>query len=324
MIHALALLLGYLVDLVVGDPRGLPHPVVGMGKTITWAERALRGTFPATQAGERAAGLALAVALPLATAALSALALTIAGLASWWLALALDTLMCYQCLATRELVRQTACVQQALEEHDLAGARQAVSMVVGRETARLDEAGVSRAAVETVAENASDGVVAPLFYLALGGGPLGLAYKAVNTMDSMIGYKNERYLDFGRAAAKLDDLANLLPSRLCALAMVAVAPACGMSASDAWRVWRQDRGLSESPNAGQTESAAAGALGVRLGGPAIYFGRLVDKPWINAGGAQAQAADIARSHRLMVGASIVVLMMSCAARLGVACLATAV
>ena len=315
MTHVLALVLGYLIDVAVGDPRWLPHPVVGMGKTITWAERVLRGMFPDTAAGQRSAGLVLAVALPLATLALSTAALALASGVGWWLVLALDTLMCYQCLATHELVRQTSLVQNALELHDLDRARQAVSMVVGRQTDRLDEAGVSRAAVETVAENASDGGGAPLVYLALGGGPLGLAYKAVNTMDSMIGYKNERYLDFGRCAARLDDVVNFIPARLCALAMVAISPLLGLSAREAWRVWRQDRGLSESPNAGQTESAAAGALGVCLGGPATYFGKVVEKPWLNETGAQAGPGDIARANRLMVGASILVLTLCCAIRL---------
>ncbi len=314
MTHVMAIFLGFLLDLIFGDPRWLPHPVVGMGRTITWAEKRLRASFPDTPQGRRRAGAVLAAALPLATLALSCGALWIAGLVAWQLRLVLETLMCYQALATCELRRQTLVVGQRLEEGDLPAARTAVSMVVGRDTACLDEAGVTRAAVETVAENAADGVIAPLFYMALGGGPLALAYKAVNTMDSMIGYKNDKYLDFGRAAARLDDVCNFVPSRLAALLMVCVCPLLGFDASGAWRIWRRDWSLSTSPNSGQTEAACAGALGLRLLGDAFYFGKLVHKPAVGDNTREIEVADIARSNRLMLAASLSMLLLTCAVR----------
>lgn len=314
MTHVLAIILGYLLDLVFGDPRWLPHPVVGMGRTITWAEKRLRAAFPDTPQGRRRAGAVLAAALPVATLVLSVGLLWLAGLVAWQLRLALETLMCYQALATCELRRQTLAVGRSLAEGDLPAARVAVSMVVGRDTACLDAAGVTRAAVETVAENAADGVIAPLFYMALGGGPLALAYKAVNTMDSMIGYKNDRYLDFGRTAAHLDDVCNFVPSRLAALLMVCVCPLLGFDTHGAWRIWRRDWDLSTSPNSGQTEAACAGALGLRLLGDAFYFGKLVHKPAVGDDARTIEVADIARANRLMVVASSAMLLLTCFVR----------
>lgn len=314
MTHVLAIFFGFLLDLAFGDPRWLAHPVVGMGRTITWAEKRLRAAFPDTPQGRRRAGAVLAAALPLVTLVLSCGVLWLAHLVDWQLRLILETLMCYQALATCELRRQTLVVGQRLEEGDLPAARTAVSMVVGRDTACLDEAGVTRAAVETVAENAADGVIAPLFYMALGGGPLALAYKAVNTMDSMIGYKNDKYLDFGRAAARLDDVCNFVPSRLAALLMVCVCPFLGFDAGGAWRIWRRDWSLSTSPNSGQTEAACAGALGLRLLGDAFYFGKLVHKPAVGDDTRAIEVADIARANRLMLAASAAMLLLTCAVR----------
>lgn len=314
MTHVLAIFFGFLLDLAFGDPRWLAHPVVGMGRTITWAEKRLRAAFPDTPQGRRRAGAVLAAALPLVTLVLSCGVLWLVHLVDWQLRLILETLMCYQALATCELRRQTLVVGQRLEEGDLPAARTAVSMVVGRDTACLDEAGVTRAAVETVAENAADGVIAPLFYMALGGGPLALAYKAVNTMDSMIGYKNDKYLDFGRAAARLDDVCNFVPSRLAALLMVCVCPFLGFDAGGAWRIWRRDWSLSTSPNSGQTEAACAGALGLRLLGDAFYFGKLVHKPAVGDDTRAIEVADIARANRLMLAASAAMLLLTCAVR----------
>ena len=314
MTHVLAIFFGFLLDLAFGDPRWLAHPVVGMGRTITWAEKRLRAAFPDTPQGRRRAGAVLAAALPLVTLVLSCGVLWLVHLVDWQLRLILETLMCYQALATCELRRQTLVVGQRLEEGDLPTARTAVSMVVGRDTACLDEAGVTRAAVETVAENAADGVIAPLFYMALGGGPLALAYKAVNTMDSMIGYKNDKYLDFGRAAARLDDVCNFVPSRLAALLMVCVCPFLGFDTGGAWRIWRRDWSLSTSPNSGQTEAACAGALGLRLLGDAFYFGKLVHKPAVGDDTRAIEVADIARANRLMLAASAAMLLLTCAVR----------
>ena len=188
---------------------------------------------------------------------------------------------------------------------------------MGRDTSVLDEQGVARAAVETVAENASDGVIAPLFYLMIGGAPLGMAYKAVNTLDSMVGYKNERYIDFGCASARLDDAVNWIPSRLSALFMIAVCPIVGLDARGAARIWRRDRRRHASPNSAQTESACAGALGLRLAGPAVYFGKLVEKPTIGDASREIEWGDIARATRLMLAASVCALVVFGAARAAV-------
>ena len=218
----LAVAAGFAADLAFGDPRWLPHPVVAMGRAITWAEGRLRGAFPQTSAGTRAAGLVLAVALPLTCGLLTMGILHLCGMVHSGLRFVAEAWASYQILAACELRRQSLAVARAFSKGGLVAAREAVGLIVGRDTSVLDEQGVARAAVETVAENASDGVIAPLFYLMIGGAPLGMAYKAVNTLDSMVGYKNERYIDFGCASARLDDAVNWIPSRLSALFMIAV------------------------------------------------------------------------------------------------------
>ena len=321
MMTILAVAAGFAADLAFGDPRWLPHPVVAMGRAITWAEGRLRHAFPQTSAGTRAAGLVLAVALPLACGLLTWGILHLCGMVHSGLRFVVEAWASYQILATCELRRQsldeTMKVYDALESGDLAASRHAVSMIVGRDTDRLDDAAVTRAAVETVAENASDGVIAPLFYLMIGGAPLGMAYKAVNTLDSMVGYKNERYIDFGCASARLDDAANWIPSRLSALLMIAVCPIVGLDARGAARIWRRDRRRHASPNAAQTESACAGALGLRLAGPAVYFGKLIEKPTIGDASREIEWGDIARATRLMLVASVCALVVFGAARAAV-------
>lgn len=209
MMTILAVAVGFAADLAFGDPRWLPHPVVAMGRAITWAEGRLRGAFPQTSAGTRAAGLVLAVALPLACGLLTWGILHLCGMVHSGLRFVVEAWASYQILAACELRRQSLTVARAFSKGGLVAAREAVGLIVGRDTSVLDEQGVARAAVETVAENASDGVIAPLFYLMIGGAPLGMAYKAVNTLDSMVGYKNERYIDFGCASARLDDAGEL-------------------------------------------------------------------------------------------------------------------
>ena len=320
MLTALAVLGGFGLDLLLADPAWMPHPVVGMGRAIAALEKRLRRLFPATPAGERAAGRVLAAALPLGTFALAAGALALACRLHPAAGFALETLWCWQALALRGLADESGKVYAQLAKGDLPAARRAVSRIVGRDTGSLTAAGVTKAAVETVAENFSDGVAAPLFYLLIGGAPLGLAYKAVNTMDSMVGYKNKTYLHFGRAAARLDDAANFLPSRLAALLWIGAAGLAGFDGRGAWRIWRRDRLRHASPNSAQTESACAGALGVQLAGPAWYFGEYYDKPTIGDDTRPVEPADILRADRMLYLAGFLALGLGLGLRFGLAAL----
>ena len=316
----LAALGGFVLDVLLGDPPWLPwpHPVVVMGRGIAWLEPRLRAAFPATDRGELAAGAVLAALLPLGTLLAAGGGLWLAGLVHPALKFGLEVLLCWQALALRDLTKESRLVYRALTAGTLDRARAAVGRIVGRDTAVLSADGVARAAVETVAENFSDGVVAPLCYMLLGGAPLALCYKAVNTMDSMVGYRNERYLYFGRAAARLDDGANYLPARLAALLLVASATLTGGDARGAWRIWRRDRRQHPSPNSAQCETAVAGALGVRLAGPAFYFGRLCEKPTIGDDTRPIAPADILRANRMAWVAGMLCLALLCAARAALA------
>lgn len=296
---------GFVLDLLLGDPAWMPHPVVLMGWCITKLETFLRKNC----SNELLAGAVLAAVLPLGTLGLSALALHLCGLICPALRFGLEFVWCWQCLAMKGLKDESTNVYRKLTSSTLEEARKAVSRIVGRDTETLTGEGVVKAAVETVAENFSDGVAAPLCYMLLGGAPLALCYKAVNTMDSMVGYKNERYLYFGRAAARLDDLANYIPSRLSALLLILAAAVGGQDWKNAWKIWRRDRRNHPSPNSAQTESAMAGALGVRLGGPAFYFGELHDKPTIGDPLRPIERSDILRADWLMEIASVLCLLL---------------
>ena len=305
----LAVLGGFVLDAVFGDPAWLPHPVVLMGKCISKLEKTLRARFPKTQQGELLAGAVLAFCLPVGTFLLTSAVCLLAAKISPWLGLAVQMFWCGQALAAKGLVQESRNVYNKLVKPDMPAARKAVSRIVGRDTENLTAEGVTKAAVETVAENASDGVIAPLLYMLLGGAPLALTYKAVNTMDSMVGYKNETYLYFGRAAAKLDDVANYIPSRLAALLWAAAAALTGNDAKGAWRIWRRDRRNHASPNSAQTESACAGALGVQLAGPAYYFGEYYPKPTIGDALRPIEPQDILRADHMMYAASILALVL---------------
>ena len=296
----LAALCGFVLDLLLGDPAWLTpaHPVVLMGKAITALEKRLRALFPKTPQGEYRAGLTLALLMSVGTFLLCKLTLRALDVLSPALAFALEAIWCWQALAVKDLRVEAMRVQHALETEGLDAARRAVSRIVGRDTDELSAEGVARAAVETVAENFSDGVIAPLFWMLPGGAPLALCYKAVNTMDSMLGYKNARYLHFGRAPAKLDDAANFLPARLAALLLIAAAWLMGEDAASAMRIWRRDRRKHASPNSAQCEAAMAGALGLRLGGPARYFGVRHEKPWLGDERREIVPGDIRRACRL--------------------------
>ncbi len=316
LLFEFSVLLGFLLDLIFADPEQLPHPVVIIGRGISFLEGSLRRVFPDTPIGRRAGGAVMAVLIPAATF------LVTAGLcaAAWFVHpiafFLLHTLWCWQAPAIRGLANEARNVYRCLTRNPAGGnvtrleaARKAVARIVGRDTQALDEAGVTRAAVETVAENYSDGVIAPYFYMMIGGAPLALTYKSINTMDSMVGYKNERYIDFGRVPAHLDDVAGFIPARLGALIWILAAGMTGGNMKNAWRIWRRDNRNHASPNSAQTESACAGALGVQLAGPAYYFGEFYDKPTIGDALRPIVPEDILRTNRMLYAASLVTVLL---------------
>ena len=300
---------------MVGDPHGIPHPIVWIGRLIGRLDAALLGEIPADmtdpetrdKASEHRKGLLLVLIVITVTASFTAAVMYASYRFSPVAGVIIEAVLTCYLLAQTSLKRESMKVYRELKEGTLDSARKAVSMIVGRDTQVLDETGVTKAAVETVAENFSDGVFAPMLYAAIGGPVLGLTYKAINTMDSMIGYKNDRYMWFGTAAAKLDDVVNYVPSRLSALLLIAASAISGRDydASRAFRIWKRDRANHKSPNAAQTESAAAGALGLQLAGDAQYFGRIVRKPFIGDKIREIEAYDIVRVNRLMTFASFI-------------------
>lgn len=307
--HISALVLGFLLDLAFGDPRWLYHPIRLIGNLIAWAEKPFRAAFPKSEKGELAAGTFFAVFVVAVSTAVPAILLALASRLSSWLVFALEVFWSFQILAAKSLKSESMKVYAALKEGDLPKARKAVSMIVGRDTQKLTEEGVAKAAVETVAENSSDGVIAPLLFLALGGPALGFFYKAVNTLDSMVGYKNDTYLYFGRFSAKLDDVLNFIPSRISGLLLVLASPLAGLSMKGAWKIFQRDRRNHASPNSAQTEAAAAGALGVQLAGDAYYFGKLYKKPTIGDPLRPVEYEDIRRVNRLMYAAVCLALVL---------------
>ena len=308
--YGLPIAIGFAADLVLGDPQKLPHPVRLIGKLIEGAEEPLRRVFPNDDAGQLAAGAALAgIVAGVSTAAAAGL-VRIGGKAGAGVVVALESVMCYQMLATKSLRDESMNVAAELEKNDLDGARRAVSMIVGRDTENLDAEAVAKAAVETVAENTSDGVVAPLLFMALAGAPGAVLYKAVNTMDSMVGYKNDRYRRFGTAAARLDDVFNFVPARVAGALMCLTAGPAGFDGDGAWRIFKRDRLAHSSPNSAHTEAACAGALGVQLGGGNYYFGTYVDKPTIGDATRPVETADIARANRLLYATAFAALVLA--------------
>ena len=310
MVQSLAaLIIGSIVDFILGDPRELWHPVQGIGWVISRLEKILRRLFPAGRRGERWAGAVLVVLTLLVSVGVPALLLFFLSLVHPLLSFLLSCIFCWQLLAARSLRTESLKVEEALEKEGLEAGRRAVSMIVGRDTRDLTEEGVIKAAVETVAENTSDGVTAPLFYMILAGPLGGFAYKAVNTMDSMVGYNNEKYRYFGTCAARLDDAANFIPARLSALFMTAAAFLAGYDGKNAWRILKRDRKKHKSPNAAHTEAVMAGALDVQLAGDAWYFGKLVRKPFIGDGIRPIERQDIRRACRLEYATALLQLLV---------------
>ena len=297
--HISAFFFGFILDMIFGDPHGFPHPVRLMGGLISALEKRLLDMGNRNPDRELKNGKFLAAAVLLSVSAVSSAVFIAAYFAHPILGACAEAFMTYQILAAKGLKSESMKVFDRRERDDLSGARKEVSMIVGRDTDNLDAEGVTKAAVETVAENTSDGVVAPMLYCAVGGPVLGLMYKAVNTMDSMIGYKNDKYLYFGRAAAKLDDAANFLPARISAVFMLFSAFIGGFDFKNALRIYKRDRLKHSSPNSAHTEAVCAGALGVRLAGDAVYFGKTVKKPFIGEALRKIEPEDIRRANRLM-------------------------
>lgn len=313
---------GFLLDLLFGDPYWLYHPVRGIGQVITWTEKLLQKLFKYRSGREsdrgkkRGAGAILVLVVLVVSVGVPAAVLIAAGWIHPWLKTGLSCFWCYQLLAMKSLRTESMKVFWALKSGNMEQARTAVSMIVGRDTKNLDEAGITKAAVETVAENTSDGVIAPLCYMLLFGVLGGFFYKAVNTMDSMIGYKNDKYCYFGTAAAKLDDICNFIPARIAAVFMIAAAFLLGYDGKNAVRIYRRDRYQHASPNSAQTEAVCAGALSVQLAGDAYYFGKLYHKPTIGDAIRRIEAEDIKRANRLLYGTSVITVCVGIAALAG--------
>ena len=295
--HITAMVAGFLLDFLLGDPYWLPHPIRAIGSLIGWLEH--KWNHPEEKNSRK--GTVMVLLVLAVTGSVTFLLWAGAYRVHPLLGVMVESIMTYQILATKCLKTESMKVYAALQKQDLEAARKAVSMIVGRDTQSLDETGIAKAAIETVAENTSDGVIAPMLYTAIGGPVLGFLYKAVNTMDSMVGYKSERYLYFGRTAARLDDAVNYIPARISAVLMTA---ACFFSGADydgkrAWRIYKRDRYQHASPNSAQTEAVCAGALGIWLAGSASYFGKLVEKPYIGDAERAVETEDIKRANHLL-------------------------
>lgn len=314
---ALALILGFLIDLLLGDPRWLYHPVRIIGNGISLLEKILRRMFPNTPGGEKTAGFFLVLLICIGSGGVPFLLLYLAYHIHTVLGIALETFMCYQMLAVKSLKAESMRVYEALKKPDLPGARTAVSMIVGRDTRSLSAAGVTKAAVETIAENTSDGIIAPLFYMAIGGPALMFLYKGINTMDSMVGYKNEKYLHFGRYAAKLDDIANYIPARISAWLMILASFFAGFDWKNAKKIFLRDRYNHASPNSAQTEAVMAGALDIQLAGNAFYFGKLYEKPTIGDAVREVETEDIKRANRLLYASAALGTLFFALIRMGI-------
>ena len=306
--HIIAFFTGFILDLILGDPYWLFHPIRLIGSLISGLEKKFlnyrskeAAETDRDTAKELRRGAILVFLVVIITAITAAAILLGAYLIHPYLGAVIEAIMTYQILATKCLKVESMKVYKSLEIEDIEASRKAVSMIVGRDTNVLDDEGVTKAAVETVAENTSDGIIAPMIYTALGGPILGFVYKAINTMDSMLGYKNDKYLYFGRAAAKLDDFVNYIPARISAYIMILAACIGGRdySGKNAYRIYKRDNRNHASPNSAQTESACAGALGIQLAGDASYFGKIVKKPYIGDKTRKVEHEDIRRVNKLM-------------------------
>lgn len=309
MLHLTAIIAGFILDLIFGDPHWLPHPICLIGNLIGWLDKKLRSCLAPNKTALLCGGACMVLIVAGLSFAVPFLILGLASTVSPWLAFALETIMCYQIFATKCLRDESMKVYDALAKDDLADARVKLSWIVGRDTKNLDAEEVIKGAVETVAENTADGIIAPMLYMFIGGAPLAFLYKGINTMDSMVGYKNDKYLYFGRCAAKLDDLANLIPARITGLAMIMAAYFVNLDAKNAWKIFWRDRYNHLSPNSAMTESVTAGALNIQLGGDHFYFGKLVHKDTIGDNIRPVCAEDIVKTNKLLYMTAVLCLLL---------------
>ncbi len=314
------LMFGFILDYVLGDPKWLPHPVRLIGKTIEKGENFFRSKFPDTEKGQYKAGVIVSLITVLLSFLVPLLILFLCNMLTpyllvktgWQINVAgiVNAIMCYQIIAAKSLKVESTKVYDKLVKGTIEDARKELSMIVGRDTEFLNRDQIARATVETVAENTSDGVIAPMFFMMIGGAPLGFAYKAINTLDSMIGYKNDKYINFGRFAAKLDDIANFIPARIASFLMLFSALITRCSVKNAWKIFKRDRKKHPSPNAGNLEAIVAGALNIQLGGDSYYFGKLHKKPYIGDDIEEAQPKHIKMANNLMYMSALWMMMLA--------------
>lgn len=309
MIFLMILPLAFLLDAAFGDPRFIYHPVVMIGNLISALEKSLRKHFPKTEKGEYISGIVLWILTTTVSFTVPLALLLTASKLDLRLRLILELFWCWQIFAANSLMKESMKVYKAVISGDLEASRKQLSMIVGRDTAELSFEQIIKAAVETVAENASDGVIAPMLFMLIGGAPLGFFYKAVNTLDSMVGYHNEKYEYFGRFSAKADDVFNFIPARITALTMIAGSLFLKLNFKNSYKIFVRDRKKHKSPNSGYPESACAGALSVQLAGDASYFGKQIKKQTIGDSVRPIEAKDILRANMLMYASSVISLIV---------------
>lgn len=304
-----AIVAGFILDLIFGDPHWLPHPICLIGNLIGFLEKNLRRLLAPGKTALLLGGALMVVIVISLSYAVPYAVLMLAEQVSPWLRFALETIMFYQIFATKCLRDESMKVYTALHNNDLEDARIKLSWIVGRDTKELTTEEVTKGAVETVAENTADGIIAPMFYMFIGGAPLAFLYKGINTMDSMVGYKNDKFLYFGRCAAKLDDVANFIPARITGILMILASYFLNMNAAGAWKIFWRDRYNHLSPNSAMTESVTAGALNIQLGGDHYYFGKLVHKDTIGDNIRPVVAEDIVAVNNLLYMTAVISLLL---------------
>jgi adenosylcobinamide-phosphate synthase len=304
----IALIIGYILDLIIGDPQGFFHPIRLIGNLISYVEGILRLKCKDAK-DERKAGAILWLIVVLTSFIVPYIIIYIAAEINGILAVIIEVIMCYYILATKSLKEESMKVYTSLKNNNLHEAKVNLSYIVGRDVERLNESSIAKAAVETVAENTSDGVIAPMLFIMLGGAPLGFMYKAINTLDSMVGYKNEKYINMGRFSAIADDVANYVPARLSAYVMIAAAFILKFDYINAYKIYKRDKYNHKSPNSAHTESVCAGALNIMLGGDNYYGGILVLKPTIGDNKREVEVEDIVRANKLMYATSLICLII---------------